>query len=240
VHPALLLVLLIAVLVLVSWLRRAPPARRKRLTSNLLIAGGVAVLLFLVATGRLHWLFAIIGGLIPIAQRALAALRLYQRTQSARGPTPGQRSSVETQFLRMSLDHDSGEMDGEVRAGRYSGRRLSELGLEELLELREECRADDQQSVAVLEAYLERVHGEAWRARGGERAGERAQRGNGGMSPAEAYEILGLEPGADRQAVIEAHRRLIQKLHPDRGGSSYLAAKLNQAKEVLLEGPTSA
>ncbi len=72
-------------------------------------------------------------------------------------------------------------------------------------------------------------------------AGERQHRAGGdGANPGpdmtreEAYAVLGLDPGADEAAILEAHKRLIKRLHPDGGGSSALAAKVNRARQVLL------
>ena len=135
----------------------------------------------------------------------------------------------------MTLDHDSGEIDGEVLAGRFEGSRLARLDLDELLELLREC-GHDEESAAMLQAYLDRVHGEAWRDRAGERARDGADSTGGSMSRAEALQVLGLEGDPDEAEIVEAHRRLMQKLHPDRGGSSYLAARINQAKDTLLGG----
>jgi DnaJ-domain-containing protein 1 len=122
-------------------------------------------------------------------------------------------------------------MHGEVLEGRFMGRQLADLALDNLLALRAECQAADAQSLAILETYLDRVHGGAWReaAAGGGRAGDA-----GAMTRAEAYEILGLEADADEAQIREAHRHLMQKIHPDHGGSNYLAAKINQAKDLLL------
>ena len=198
----------------------------------------VSAILGLVIVGYLIW-----GGRQALAILALPLLlpmlrnwrAIRARLRAARGPSPGQASEVETRFLRMSLDHDSGEMTGRITEGRFAGRALEELELDDLISLWAECRAEDAQSAAVLEAYLDRTQGEAWReaaAQGG--AGPRAPASAGAMSQEEACDILGLEPGASRAAIHEAHRRLMQKVHPDHGGSNYLAAKINQAKALLL------
>ncbi|MHA1153293.1 MAG: DnaJ domain-containing protein [Alphaproteobacteria bacterium] len=194
-----------------------------------LIAGG-----YLIWGGLRAWAILAVPFLLPILLNFRA---IRARLRAARGPSPGQASEVETRFLRMTLDHDSGVMTGQIKEGRFAGRALEDLEPEDLVALWAECRTEDAQSAAVLEAYLDRTQGEAWRetaARGGGGAGPRAPGAAGAMSREEAYEILGIEPGANRKAIHDAHRRLMQKVHPDHGGSNYLAAKINQAKALLL------
>ena len=58
---------------------------------------------------------------------------------------------------------------------------------------------------------------------------------HGGMDREQAYSILGIKPGASKQEIIDAHRKLMQKMHPDRGGSNYLAGQINKAKKTLLD-----
>jgi len=140
-------------------------------------------------------------------------------------------SAVETDYLSMNLDHDTGVMSGTVRRGRFQGRHLAELAEEELIELWRSCRVEDAQAARLMEAYLDRLKPE-WR---GAAEGAQAPRGGGdAMTRDEAYAILGLEPNARDADVREAHHRLMMGVHPDHGGSTYLAAKLNRAREVLL------
>jgi hypothetical protein len=151
----------------------------------------------------------------------------------------GARSSeVVTDTLRMHLEHASGELDGDVLRGPYAGRSLASLGLSELLDLLADCRREDPRSVPLLETYLDRREPD-WRAhvagQGAEGAGQQAGAA-GAMDEATACSILGLSPGASAEEIKAAHRRLMTKLHPDHGGSSYLAAQLNQAKDFLLRG----
>ena len=148
----------------------------------------------------------------------------------------GQSSEVTTDTLRMELDHRTGELDGEVLSGRFGGRSLASLGLSDLLELLAECQREDPRSVALLETYLDRREPD-WRSHvAGDAGGGRADAtaGPGVMDEATACSILGLAPGANADEIKAAHRRLMTKLHPDHGGSSYLAAQLNQAKDFLL------
>lgn len=131
----------------------------------------------------------------------------------------------------MTLDHASGEMSGLVKRGVYAGRRLERLSENEILDLWRQCRAADADGARLLEAYLDRAIPD-WRQKA--TAGARQNRTSDAMTPEEAYAILGLTRGVGETQIREAHRRLMKKLHPDQGGSNYLAAKLNRAKDVLL------
>jgi hypothetical protein len=220
-----LLGLLLAGLGLYAFMRASPAA----IAGSLRVIGPVllgllgVVLLFL---GR-----AAVGGmLISGAIAWLGSNRFSQRAK----PSPGLRSSVRSAVLEMELDHDSGQLEGQVLAGRYQGRQLGELALDELLDLHRECAGDDE-SLRLLEAYLDGRF-PAWRERldPNESTGHGGPSRAGSMTKEEAYEILGLEAGASAAQVREAHRRLMQRVHPDVGGSSFLAARINEAKDVLL------
>ncbi len=231
---------------LLRWFSRLPPEQATRIFRRALFGLALGVLILLAATGRLHWLFALAASAIPLLRRWLPLLlrnlpllsslyRRYSTSRATRPPPSGQRSEIETAYLRMYLDHDNGQMSGEVLAGRFRDMRLGEMELDQLLLLLDECQAEDADSVALLETYLDREHGDQWREhRTSRQAGQDASPEIREMSHREAYEILGLEPGANRDEIIATHRRLMQRLHPDRGGSDWLAAKLNQAKDLLL------
>lgn len=229
--------LLVGVMLTISYLRRTSPAARANLLRQVLWVAGGLLLLLLVVKG-LNPLIALAAAAIPVVQRLLTARQVFRAVKGAATggrSTRGQTSDVSTRFLHVVLDHDSGTMSGRVLAGAHEGRELASLSLEELLELLDECRAGDAQSVSVLESYLDRMHGDQWRDASASPDGDAGEPASGTMSAAEAYEILGLQPGATREDVLQAHRRLMQRNHPDRGGSTYLAAKINQAKDLLLD-----
>jgi DnaJ domain len=225
------------VLLLIYVFVNADPARLARGLKVTGIVIAVLAVATLAISGRLAALLAPIAMLMPLLIRVRSVLDRH------RPPAGGQSSTVATAFLRMTLDHDTGTMEGTILRGRFAGMRLEELGAADLLALLRECRAEDEEGARLLEAYLDRLHPE-WRDElAGERAhsaggstsgGSRARPASGDMSVEEAYAILGLMPGADLDAVKEAHRRLMVKLHPDHGGSDYLATKINRARDVLL------
>lgn len=149
----------------------------------------------------------------------------------------GQTSRVATSVLAMELDHDSGTMAGEVVSGLFKGRKLESLTLEEAQRLYAQCAGAPDQSRALFEAWISRVRPE-WRSQWGASQGADASAANTKMSKAEALAILGLKAGATADDIRAAHRRLMKAAHPDLGGSDYLAAKINEAKEFLLQAGT--
>ena len=163
----------------------------------------------------------------------LAVTSAQRKDDRRQGPTStGEQSVVETQFLRMTLDHDTGEMTGLVLAGRFAGLAFDELSQAQLFELLNDFSGEDDESAALLRAYLDRTYGSDWQE---VPQGDGNPEGlSGEMTRSDAYAILGLEEGANTEQIIAAHGRLIQRLHPDRGGSTFLAAKINQTRDLLL------
>lgn len=145
----------------------------------------------------------------------------------------GNSSKIATDHLEVALDHDTGRVTGRVLKGMFANRRIESLQPAELALLWQDCRFTDQKSAQILETYLDRVH-PSWQADMARGEAEMASGPDGAMSEREALEILGLEKGAGEDEIRKAHRDLMMRLHPDRGGSTYLASKVNEAKTVLL------
>jgi hypothetical protein len=221
----------------------ADPKKLGRVLRWLGIGAIAALALFLALSGRSALAVGTAVALLPwLAQFRRARRTAHNFARAAAGGGSGGSSRVETRTLRMNLDHDSGDLDGEIVDGPFTGQQLSQLSRGQLLDLLRHCQARDPQSVQVLEAYLDRLHA-GWREEAAGQAGTAsgpdskpgAAGGDGTMSRAEAYEILGLRPDASETEIRAAYHRLISALHPDRGGSNYLAAKLNRARQVLLD-----
>jgi hypothetical protein len=195
--------------------------------------GVLGVLLLLLGSRGGMLLLAVAGALYLIY--TLHGWWVQQRGSS--GAAGGQRPPIVTKYLNVVADANTGKLYGTVLAGRFRGRRLTELSLEQLMEIREQCRHDDADAATLVEAYLDQVYGAAWKAKaeGGPFGTRPANVTGPDMTREEAYEVLGLKPGAGDAEIREAHHRLMLKLHPDQGGSDYLARRINQAKDVLLE-----
>jgi len=236
--PALLvaLVLLVAVGLGVAWLRRANPAAvARQLRFGLVLLAAVAVGGFLIFGLRflpsfLPEIFGL-GGVLLTG----AVARALRRRSSGGFSTPGQanrRTETHTAFLEAWIDHTTGEVGGRVLKGRFAGRFLDSLADAELITLHSECAADAE-TTRILEAYFDRRLGVDWR-RAQQQSGPSGATGS--MTRSEAFAVLGLAEGAGNEEIQAAHRRLIQRVHPDVGGSADLAARINRAKDILLGG----
>jgi hypothetical protein len=205
---------------------RANPAK---LATWLRVGGGAVlslIALLLLARGQIHLALLAIGIGFPLL------LGKGHRWLGGKPKSTGQTSKVATAVLRMQLDHDTGAMQGEVLSGRFAGRKLADLSRTDLLALVLDCRQSDPQSLALMEAYLDNRYPD-WRdtmAASGTAAGAPS----GAMTQAQARDILGVGPQASEDDIRHAWRDLMKRNHPDQGGSSIIAATINEAKEVLL------
>ncbi|MBS9720476.1 DnaJ domain-containing protein [Tianweitania sp. BSSL-BM11] len=199
------------------------------------LARGIPVAGPAVLTG-LGVVLLLLGSAVPggMMVSAAGAWFLVGRRRKKRKPLTGRRSHVRTAALEMQLDHDTGALEGHVLAGSHEGQLLGTLDMDALLIVLKEIRSD-RESVRLLEAYLDSRFA-TWRQHVQPDVHTRARRtpGTSAMSKEEAYKVLGLEATATAADIRHAHRRLMQRLHPDRGGSTFLAARINEAKDVLL------
>jgi hypothetical protein len=157
-------------------------------------------------------------------------------TSGPQGKSAG-TTCVSTEWVEMTLDHNSGAMSGRVLKGKYSGKGLHALSLNDSVLFYLEASSGDTETGNLLATYLDRRFGSDWRpqAESANRSSSQTHtRPDSGMSRSEAFAVLGLKPEADDDAILAAHRKLILKNHPDVGGSSEAAARINEAKDVLL------
>ena len=223
-----------AILVILTVLGRAFVAADPR---ALVKALRYTVGIVLIATGAVFALGERFGLALPLIAAGISALsigRIGPIDLGGSRRSPGTGSTVRSSFLEMRLDHDTGAMTGVVLKGRESGHGLDDIDEAALMKLAEEV-AGDPESRSLLEAYLDRRM-PGWREHfeGDTAAGPGRPPDAGPMTDQEAYEILGLLPGAADAEIRAAHRRLMKRVHPDQGGSTFLAAKINEAKDRLL------
>lgn len=243
----LVFVAVVLVVILVHRIRHTSAEDLKSLLKRMALWAGVIAVVLLVVTGRLHWLFALVASALPFLSRLLGLLRyvpilsqLVTSVQNARAATTTssassseRQSQVRSQYFDMTLDHDSGAMDGEILRGDYQGRVLSGLTEVELKSLLQELSQADQESRALFGAYLKRHHPDIW-TQAEQQQTDNVDTDKDNIDIEQAAEILGISRDSSEQGIINAHRRLMQVIHPDRGGSSYLATKINIARDTML------
>jgi len=222
-----LLAMLAVVAVFVLTFINASPrkiADTLRLVGPVLLAGTGGILLL---AGR-----GAIG--VPLLAIGIAMWARSRGVKRMQYSGKGQKSIVRSAWLEMELDHETGDLDGLILTGKSEGKRLADLSDKALMKLYEELSGDGE-SCALMEAYLDRRM-PAWRenTQRGSDPGAGSATGSGPMTKEEAYQVLGLQPGAGPDEISEAHRRLMKRVHPDSGGSTFLAARINQAKDTLV------
>ena len=214
----------------------------KSLLKPALIAASVLIVLA-VLTGKASPILAALGGLVAAAWRMAPLLvrfypqfrQLLNKVAPGVSQTGSQVSKVTTASLVMTLDHSTGRIDGEITAGRFKNRTLSQLSFDEALQFYRVCEKQDRKALRLLQAFLEREFPEQWQqATGTQHSGYEQTAGDSTMSVSEAWDILGLSPGADKATITATHKKLMGRLHPDKGGSNFLASRVNLAKERLL------
>jgi hypothetical protein len=226
--PTVLLGILVLLLILwaMNAFARADPRTVLRFAK---VSGGTVALAgaaTLAATGR-------VALAVPLGIAGLTLLGIWPSSGifGRRSRSGGQTSRVRSAFLEMELDHDTGAMRGRILAGKHEGASLETIETTTLVGMLSEI---DEESRALLAAYLDR-RAPGWREHAqGDAAAGHAGTTRGPMTQEEAYQILGLQPGASAEDIGRAHRALMKRLHPDQGGSTYLAARVNEAKDVLL------
>lgn len=222
------------------WLKTLTPAKRTRAVIAIILVIASLFILLMALTGRLHWIAALAAGLLPFARRLLPLIirflpflnYLYKQRRSQ--ASSGNISKVETKILSMRLDHDSGVMYGTVKQGPLQGRELGDLNEQEFMQLLHFCRQHDGESTRLLTTYLDKRFGDSWREDDTQTGSQGSPASQRAMSRQQAFDILGISPSSSKEEIIAAHRKLMQKMHPDRGGSDYLAAQINQAKDILI------
>ncbi len=214
---------------IISFLRQQPPAQRRQLLikySGYLV---VLVVIALAATGRLHWIGAVIAATLPFTRqigsfivKSLPFLRWIQQQRL-------KPSVLTSKDLKIIIDTKTGIWLGEILTGEYSGKKLDELSQEQLVELSHLYQKTSADSARLLNAYMRYRFQQGFKQNSQQNSAPSTE-----INRKEALNILGLDDSAEEKDIISAHRSLMQKVHPDRGGSDYLAAKINQAKDFLL------
>ena len=231
----LLLAVVLTLMILIRRAQRQPPHKRRGAYLQIILGSAVVGVIILTLMGKMHWIGAALTGALVLARQMLPLLIRFLPCWEACGQNThaaGKQSEVASRILKMTLDHDSGDLSGVVLEGTYRDWLLEELNREQLDDLMAFCQREDADSAQLLASYLEQRFPDEPGTN--ENAQHQDSGHSSGLTRAEALSVLGLADDATDEDIVSAHRTLIQKLHPDRGGNDYLAAKINEAKDFLL------
>ena len=233
----LLLAVALTLVILIRRAQRQPPHKRRPAYLQIILGSAVVGVIILTLMGKMHWIGAALTGALVLARQMLPLLiRILPMLGGLRGQNThaeGKQSEVSSRILKMTLDHDSGDLSGVVLEGTFRDWLLEELDREQLDDLMAFCQTEDADSAQLLASYLEQRFPDD--ANHTEHNANTGAANATGLTRAEALAVLGLGEKANEEDIVAAHRALIQKLHPDRGGNDYLAAKINEAKDFLID-----
>lgn len=237
----LVIAALLATIAFVFLMQSLWAGKQPKNLSTKILASAVTLLIalaILAASGRMHWIAAVGAAVLPFLRRGFSLLRylpylarlmsMWPTAHANSNASGSQQTETSTRELRMRLDHESGDIYGEVLVGRQEGRALSDLSHIEIRELY--LALKETESRRLMEAYADRYHPKILGPKPEDSSAVSPE-----MTHGRALKVLGLSTGATKDEIVVAHRRLIQRMHPDRGGSSFLAAELNAAKKFLME-----
>ena len=235
--PALFIILLVflGLIFALRLIARTPPQNLTKVVRQGAGLGALGLAALLFVRGRFD--FGSAAGALGLWLLGMGNAPAWTKNFRKAGTSGQGVSRVRSAMIEMELDHETGAIEGEVLAGKYEGKKLAGLTRPQCEDLYRTCLADDPEGGRLLEAYLDRRF-PGWRpaGHGDGNAGSSQRPGSSSaaMTEDEAYEVLGLQKGATREDVARAHRSLMKKLHPDHGGSTSLAARVNEAKDILL------
>jgi len=244
---AKLLLLLTAVAVIwysYRWWKNEDPEKRNKSLWTYGLWGLAAVLILLTVSGRAHWITGAIGALLPMVkamlpqlQRLLPFAMQWRKNQAQQGQLTGE-------WVKLKVDPLTGVMDGLVLKGSFEGQALSALSESQLKTLLGDCLNHEMKSTQLLATFLQHSYGEQWQTTFAEvlqqhsaQSQQQASSGtaNGPLSVKDAYEVLGVNEDSTKEEVLKAYKSMMQKVHPDRGGSDYLTRLVSEAKDLLLK-----
>ena len=233
----LLLAVALTLVILIRRAQRQPPHKRRSAYLQIILGSAVVGVIILTLMGKMHWSGAALTGALVLARQMLPLLiRILPMLGGLRGQNThaeGKQSEVSSRILKMTLDHDSGDLSGVVLEGTFRDWLLEELDREQLDDLMAFCQREDADSAQLLASYLEQRFPDD--ANHTEHNANMGAANATGLTRTEALAVLGLGEEANEEDIVAAHRALIQKLHPDRGGNDYLAAKINEAQDFLID-----
>lgn len=202
--------------------KKTPQDQQKQKLFQLFLIGVAVAILFGVVTGKMHWFGAVIAGALPFLRNGLG---LIMRFAPLLIRSTGGKARFNTEHLNVEIDLNNKSVTGVVTKGLHEGKQIQQLTPQELDELLEYYQSRDKKSVFFIKAV---------------KKGFTAQNDPPPQTfidpdRQEALQILGLSDNPSKEEIIKAHRKLINKLHPDRGGNDFLASRVNQARDTLLK-----